>query len=471
MKRFKQFLDEKRRNPISKLTGKELNPKVSLYDALEPLSNDSDVYISYVSDVGAMSKSAEGFKIGVNPKSEFNTPNGIYSYPLQQAWKTHRNPVDKTLDVPFAGENPFVYIFKPKASGKIVDLKKYSSSDYDKDYDKLAKMIIKFYKTKNKMSEYIGWESAKSILDAASKNTRNKSIGGQFWNMTRYTFFCLTSQLSTKFIDEYEEELIDGIKNKRKRANFSDKTIRFSVMENIKRSSKTNLWNKIFRDLGYHGVADKSNAGIIHPSEPTQAVFFNSAFIKVIGGVYNKNYQINKFGSGPGVKNFPKQYSLLSNKKEIQEIVANYLSVHGTYAMKVSVIISMLKSIIDKFEMTLNKVYLKNTTELELMTDPDYADNNQDKIIKSRIQFFTTDNEKLLELNSSGGAVYMLKGWNHEDFSKKYVFNFNDIEGSAFLMKFKQYFMSKITRDMKTNPAIINMNDFNWEDEIDYDSI
>ena len=87
MKTFRNFLDEARRNPISKKTGKELNPKIPLYDKLEPLANDSDVYITYVADVGSMSKSAEGFKIGINPNSEYNTPNGIYSYPLKESGK------------------------------------------------------------------------------------------------------------------------------------------------------------------------------------------------------------------------------------------------------------------------------------------------------------------------------------------------------------------------------------------------
>ena len=89
MKSFRNFLDEARRNPISKKTGNRLNPKIPLYDKLEPLSNDSDVYITYVADVGSLSGSAEGFKVGINPQSEYNTPNGIYSYPLKEIWKKH----------------------------------------------------------------------------------------------------------------------------------------------------------------------------------------------------------------------------------------------------------------------------------------------------------------------------------------------------------------------------------------------
>ena len=137
MKTFIQFIDEARRNP-------ELNPKISIYDILEKYHTDENVYITYVQDVGSKStsisgkakgipKNAEGFKLGINPKSTFNTPNGIYTYPLKEAWRSYSNRKDRILDVPFAGENPFIYIFKPKRSNRIVDLKKYSSRDWDKD--------------------------------------------------------------------------------------------------------------------------------------------------------------------------------------------------------------------------------------------------------------------------------------------------------------------------------------------------
>lgn len=42
------------------------------------------------------------------------------------------------------------------------------------------------------------------------------------------------------------------------------------------------LWNTIWRYLGIEGVADLQDSGTIHPSERTQAVFFNSTFIDVV---------------------------------------------------------------------------------------------------------------------------------------------------------------------------------------------
>ena len=97
-------------------------------------------------------------------------------------------------------------------------MQKYNSRDWDRDYDKLAKIIIEFFMTKNKMSEFIGWEAAKAILLEANNNSRNRSPGGRFWNMTRYTFFCLTSQLATSTLDKYFDEVSAGLKDRSKKA-------------------------------------------------------------------------------------------------------------------------------------------------------------------------------------------------------------------------------------------------------------
>ena len=70
MKSYKLFLSEKRSNP-------DKNPKLSAYDYLEQYKDDPDVYISFT-DIS---------KIGINPRSDFNTPNGIYTYPLREMWK------------------------------------------------------------------------------------------------------------------------------------------------------------------------------------------------------------------------------------------------------------------------------------------------------------------------------------------------------------------------------------------------
>ena len=78
------YLEEKRRNP-------ELNPKIDIIRALERRQDDPDIYISFVEDVGVPDGAVSGFKIGINPKSRYNTPTGIYTYPLKQAFAEYAN--------------------------------------------------------------------------------------------------------------------------------------------------------------------------------------------------------------------------------------------------------------------------------------------------------------------------------------------------------------------------------------------
>jgi hypothetical protein len=287
-------IQEARRNPISQKTGQELNPKVPLTDKLEKYKDKENIFISYVMDMGDLQakggKNISGFKVGVNPNSRYNTPNGIYLYPLKEAWNAYYNPKKRILDVPFAGEQPFVGIIEVNMN-KALDLKSYNSKMWDTDYDKMAKMISDFFQQKNQMSEAIGWEAAKSILSAANEGARVKTPGGRFWNMSRYTFMCLTSQLATSFKDEYQEDLVKMMQDKTAQANYTDHTVRFDIKENPRRDAPTNKWSLLLIELGYSTIIDRAGQSIIHPSEPMQAVALDPTGYKVIDSHDNKGYE------------------------------------------------------------------------------------------------------------------------------------------------------------------------------------
>jgi hypothetical protein len=68
--------------------------------------------------------------------------------------------------------------------------------------------------------------------------------------------------------------------------------IRLSI--NITKSS--NIWTKIFLDLGVDGVTDRTGRGIIHPSEPMQGVMLNPRAYTVVGSFYNKGYKDGPVG-------------------------------------------------------------------------------------------------------------------------------------------------------------------------------
>lgn len=246
--------DEARREP-------EMNPKISAYDALLPYRHEDDIYISFT----------EIDKIGINPRSGYQTPLGIYTYPLKEVWIEYKFDSTKNpgMSVPFLGEMPYIWILRKKKNVDFIeDLStEYSIRDYNKDIDKLREHIYnprnskdweefffleqQWQKTHSRFNEhpdYLAWNIDKWIVEA-----RNKTPGGLIWNITR--------ELS--FLGKKES----------------------------KRSVVT--WNWIFREvLEYSGAADKRGTGIIHSNEPMQAVFFHTRGFDVVKQIYNKNYGV-----------------------------------------------------------------------------------------------------------------------------------------------------------------------------------
>lgn len=141
MSRFQSYINEARKNP-------EQNPKIGIVQALEPYKNDSNMFIQF-SDIN---------KLGVNPKTEFNTPAGIYAYPLKQIWKDLVNN-----KIPFAGERKYVILFQ--AVNYITN--RYNSLDSD------IQKLYKFYRLIDNQ------------VRLGKMNATNQTPLGQLWNITR----------------------------------------------------------------------------------------------------------------------------------------------------------------------------------------------------------------------------------------------------------------------------------------------
>ena len=213
---------ELRRNP-------EQNPKVSTLEALEKYAGRDDVFVSFTSDVGKRpmgtargDKNTSGSKLGINPKSKYNTPIGIYTYPIDHV-------LSKRGKVEFAGKEPFLYVVQ--ATKPLLDLNNYTEEDFERDSEKLIDMGFKGY-----------------FRDEGIDNATHNIPAGWLWNWTR----------------------LAGI--------YAD--VGGSTSPPVK-------WSKILRSLGYSGAIDLGS-GIIHGSEPTQAVFFSKDAVKVLEVIPNR---------------------------------------------------------------------------------------------------------------------------------------------------------------------------------------
>lgn len=232
--KFHQFFEARREVKEAKRRGKTIPIRPSDFDELEKYKDKDDVFISF--------RSID--KIGINPKSVYNTPNGIYTYPLKEVYNNNFKLDKKQIDVPFAGFEPYIFVIKKQGRG-IDDLYLYSSKDFDDDMDKLRK-------------EFGDNEVDKNI--ARGRQAFVKNPGGIMWHVTR--------ELANK---------------------------------------KPVKWTKILnKTLGYDYVIDRSGQGIIHQSEPTQAVFFSTKAFKILDKVVQNKYRKGIYGNDVMPKWFKK---------------------------------------------------------------------------------------------------------------------------------------------------------------------
>jgi hypothetical protein len=111
-------------------------------------------------------------KLGINPKSNYSTPIGIYAYPLTKEY--YKKLINFTL--PFAGDQPHIQLFT-------LNMPTFNLANYSPDQLKAdTKTIKRMYGVKDS-----------SIANAYFSARENTPIS-KFWNLTR-----LTSKTPTKW--------------------------------------------------------------------------------------------------------------------------------------------------------------------------------------------------------------------------------------------------------------------------------
>lgn len=120
-----------------------LEQKLSRYVTDDP---EKMYYVTFISEMGGLKDSPDDgenkkrsppqSKVGINPQSRYDTPNGIYTYPL--TLEIFRTLVDGRIGGHgFAQKAPFIGLLKPKDYSKILQVQKPS---YDEEADDFASM-------------------------------------------------------------------------------------------------------------------------------------------------------------------------------------------------------------------------------------------------------------------------------------------------------------------------------------------
>lgn len=231
-------IDELRKNPNK-------NPKNSIVDILHQYKDDPNTYVSFTSLN----------KLGINPHSTYDTPLGIYSYPVQALWKKYisyfLNQIADGLSmehvIPFGGDAPYAVIFRVNHSGMLDNHSEINLMEYR---DKLVEVLdVNFTRPD-------GWyKIIEKLYNESTTKAYNKTPLGKLWYLTY----------------------------------FASRRVEYDMKKKASR-----VWNFIMRKLGITGVVDQE--GIIHFHEPVQAVFFSMENIKVISVVDNKTYVDSGFG-------------------------------------------------------------------------------------------------------------------------------------------------------------------------------
>jgi len=214
--RFKLFLE--------KFDG---NSEKALIDVATEYKDRTDIFV-HLSDLE---------KIGIYPMSDFNTPVGVYTYPIKFVYET----LTAGDDLPFADDRFHFHVLKANSNIKVWNLDdRYNSKHFDTDLEKL----IKFNQENGSDATK---EELQRIIEDSSTKAIKKSPSGIMWYILKESATMFNKHKS-------------GAQNKRVYSN-----------------TPTLLWNYLIRVvLGYDLVNDTKGYGIIHPSEPLQAFFTSS---------------------------------------------------------------------------------------------------------------------------------------------------------------------------------------------------
>lgn len=199
-------------------------------EVLDKYKDDDNAFISFTQDVEPRGQKdshtsihKKSTKIGINPWSEYDTPIGVYFYPIKPYWDNL-----ESFEIAFAGSNPHIYIVKAKNPDNLLYGTRYTKEDYQRDKDILQEIFPNF--------------SMNDIEVYEIDNNFKKSAAQTFWSLTRE----IAKKISTKTGNKVPI-----------------------------------IWTQILRRF-YDGVVDDGGWGFIHSNEPTQAVIWTKAQFDVV---------------------------------------------------------------------------------------------------------------------------------------------------------------------------------------------
>ena len=226
---------EARKNPL-------YNLKKGAYRELLKYADNPNIFISFTLLE----------KAGINPLSIYDTPLGVYCYPLKNGLEFYGVHKTKNMEsFPFAAKQPYIQVLEWNGKEKFIhDIDKdYTDDDLNKDIEKIKQLFPnKVFNPSITSLDDLTVDIKIAINQAYSNNP-----GSQFFSICQKL-----TMVNTKRV----EHQITTTKGKKSTREFE-----------VSQSGRN--WNTLLRLLGYTGIQDNGD-GIIHGNERMQAFFLSS---------------------------------------------------------------------------------------------------------------------------------------------------------------------------------------------------
>ncbi len=374
MKTFNQFITEARRNP-------ELNVKEFPVKALEKYKDDEDIFITFIQNAKSFTETGKddyiAAQVGLNTKSRYNTPNGIYTYPMVEVYKKYVPGKGwKKFNVPFVGDMPKIGVLRRVGKNFINDIgsDEYTEEKLVTDTEKIVKYTMKkLMKILDVKNEYLMFLIVCSTVQFAFTGATTKTPGMQFWNASRLCASLIAlaheekkltvnisdsgdkknqkkfpiirlgkdmPRMSAWWVYGKKEDLgkdFDLDTPKKVPANLLNKI--YDTVQKMKGDKKAlttanifnpsgdkkekgkgnpyaNAWANLLVNIGYDSIADRGGKGVIHSAEPVQAVFLARKGYKVLDIIENKTYEDSK----PVIQQYREMKTDVEKAKFLQKI-------------------------------------------------------------------------------------------------------------------------------------------------------
>jgi hypothetical protein len=269
---IKEILREsspERRAKTRAITGGRINQNIEMWRVADSLITDPPTAFFTLTHVQ---------KVGINPQSQYDTPLGLYSYPVSDeivdqlmgvyvpdpdfkpsqiknkasnVTKKILSLVEGYMKLPFVYDAPYITFFKVKPAGVF-----YTSIGIDGGQFKSMIQALRGY------TESLGFKSFDNILHPIMS-----TFGGKSSVDNLKTVWELTQSLA--------HALAEGSDN--------------SPIVKAVSSNSSVIWRRLMIEAGVNVVVDDAGLGVIHPNEPTQAVIFKMSSVEIVQQFDNRS--------------------------------------------------------------------------------------------------------------------------------------------------------------------------------------